>query len=900
MTWRDVREAGLRVKGLWQRRRQEQELEDELAHHKAMKERNYCERLGLNAQEASERVKREFGGFERWKEAWRDVARWRVLEELGKDLALAIRMLRKSPGFTCVALAMLTLAIGANTAIFGLIDTLMVKDLGVPNGKRLMILRTELDKEPMYAFSYPVYKGLAANSNAPFETFAFTDQTLQVRHGAAIEQASGQLVSGKYFAALGTKPAMGRWILADDDRPGAPGGMVAVVSSRFWRNALNGNPQVLGSKLTINQGAFRIVGVMPDGFRGMSRDTQTDIYVPFELEPFIDAPFNNIAGGIHSWWFGAGGILHEGVSLEQANAYLRTTSQRVLKDAVPAGMNFTLNGFDIKKSYVRAEAGSNGLSYLRMRFRKPLTVLMALVSMVLLIACLNLATLMTARAASREREISTRFALGASRARLLRQFLTESLLLASGGTLLGLAISPILARSLGAMLASQRDPYAVPIEMAPDATVFLFTALVVVLTTLITGTLPAMRSTGGGFEAPLREASNRLRGGERRHWGPRMLLSIEVALSLVLVTGGCLLGYSLVKLHEIPAGFEARGLIYMPLSTERQARKGAALTAAYQDLVSEIKKLPGVAAVSLTSVIPLTGTSMSSDATVPGEKPHEVWQASVGPEYFQAMRIPLEEGREFDWRDNDAAGRKVILNRAAAKLLFHGRRVTGSHIKLDTHKEGEVIGVVGDAKYTTMRDAAPPTVYSTVTQDVIEGSSWTLLIRANGAPAPVINAARKTVVRVIPDIPTPAAFNMQETIDESLASERMMAMLALFFGVLALLMTGIGLYGTLAYATERRTGEIGIRLALGARPGNVISMICAENGLIAAVGCAVGLGASFAASKTIESFLYGVSARDPWLFAASAILLLGIAAGASLIPAVKASKIDPLEAIRYE
>jgi predicted permease len=378
------------------------------------------------------------------------------------------------------------------------------------------------------------------------------------------------------------------------------------------------------------------------------------------------------------------------------------------------------------------------------------------------------------------------------------------------------------------------------------------------------------------------------------------MLAFEVALALVLVTGASLLGFSLVHLHTTSLGFDPRGLISLAPDLAGHPIITPGMAAAYREIVNEIRKLPNVADASVVESIPTSG-GMEEQMRAPGGALQHVWRNWVGPGYFDTMRIRLLSGRDLRWTDG-SPNRKVIVNRSAAKLLFPSGAELGRQVLFQDGKtQAEVVGIVEDSKSVNLRDAATPVVYSAAaTQDVLLGMSFSIVMRANGPPAPIITAARRFVKTIIPDIPSPAAFSMEQVMADSMATERIMATLALFFGGLALGTTGIGLYGTLAYTTERRTGEIGIRLALGAMPKDVISMVCAENGAIALVGCLLGIAGSAAASKTIASYLYGVSPKDPLVFGFAALLLLGVAAAASLVPAIKASKIDPIAAIRYE
>jgi predicted permease len=821
-------------------------------------------------------------------EVCRDVGRWRLMDELNRDLALAVRMLRKSPLFTVVALVTLTLAIGANTAIFSLMNALLLKTLPVPDVQRLVLL-LQPQAPSGYMFNYPLFKEIERQAGSIVDIFAFTRRDLQLQGEAGISVVQGAFVSGRYFSALKVQPELGHWIRPSDDLPGTPHGAVAVISNRFWRTRMNGDANVLGRKLIVNRAVFTVIGVMPDWFRGMSTDERPDMFLPLETEPVID-PFNLIKIGYRASWLQVGGRLRDGVSLEQAKAFLKANTPRFFETPP-------------ERSFLSAEPGARGMSRLRLRFSEPLLVLMGLVSLVLLVACLNLATLLMARAASRGRELTTRFALGASRGRLLRQLLTETLLLAISGTALGFAVSPLLARLLVTMLSEQHNPAAaIPLDVASDTTVFLFTAGIAILATALTGMAPALRSTGRALEAGLREGSTALRSVERRRLWPRLLMSFEVALALVLVTGASLLGYSLVQLHASPVGFDPRGLVYIGMDLAKHPINAPGMASAYREMLDEIGRLPNVSAATVALGAPIESGGIEENMHAPGGEVHHFRRSFVGPDYFKAMEARLLSGRELRWADG-SPDRKVVVSRSAAKLLFPAGGQLGRRIIFqDAKTDAEVVGVVEDLKFASLRDpAAPPAVYSAAApQDALLGMSFSIVVRANGAPAPLINAAQRIVHRIVPDVPLTAAFSLEQLIDDSLTTERIMATLALFFGGLALLMTGIGLYGTLAYTTERRTGEIGIRLALGAMPKNIVSMVCAENGAIALLGCVVGIGGAAAASKTIASLLYGVSPKDPLVFGFAALLLLGVAAGTSLVPALRAAKIDPIAAIRYE
>jgi predicted permease len=864
----------------------ERQIQEEIEFHRAMREKKYREQYGLNEQQAAERAKRDFGGFERWKEVCRDVGRWTFLDDAKRDARLALRLLRKSPVFTVVALVTLTLSIGATTAIFSLMNAVFVKALPIPEPQQIVLLARPQSPSG-YNFNYPLFRTLENESAPVLDTFAFQDRELQLRQERGISIVQGEFVSGRYFTSLRVKPKLGRWIGPSDDLAGSPNGAVAVASDRFWRSTLNSDPGALGHKLILNNTVVSVIGVMPNSFRGMNRDSAPDLYLPIELEPAIDAPLNLIQAGTRAWWLRVGARLKSDISASQANVFLKAKFSRLFEKP--------------EREFLVALPGAKGFSMLRTQFERPLRVLMGLAFLVLLLACLNLSTLSMARAASREREITTRFALGASHGRLLRQLLTESLLLATAGTLLGFAFSPAAARLLGLMLSLRHDAAPARFDVAPDTTVLLFSGAILALATILSGVLPAMRTTHEAQHA-VRGHSANWRGPERRKFSPRVLLSIEIALALVLTTGAVLLSYSLFKLRSIPLGYDPNGLIVLALNLGKHPIDSAGMDTTYRQLVKEIGLLPGVTSVSLTSGVPTDGDGMPEEVRgAQAEAVHTLSSMLVGPNYFQTMRIRLLQGRELQ-RTDGWATHPVILSLSAARLLFPNQDALGKEVMFQNgQKNGHVVGIVADAKNGALRDSDPPMVYSAaLAKNALVGMAFMIVVRINGPVTPFVSAARNVARKAMPDIPPMEAFSVKQLIANSTATESAMAGLALFFAGLALLVTGIGLYGALAYATQRRTGEIGIRLALGGTPSKVIALVAKENSMTTLLGSTVGVLVSAAASKTIASFLYGVSPTDPLVFGFAACLLLATAVCASLIPAIKASRIDPASAIRRD
>jgi predicted permease len=468
------------------------------------------------------------------------------------------------------------------------------------------------------------------------------------------------------------------------------------------------------------------------------------------------------------------------------------------------------------------------------------------------------------------------------------------------GTVIGLAVAPFLSKALAAMLMSGGGGRAVHLDTSLDVRVFAFAALASVIAAMLIGLVPALQATSRNLHDHIKEGQHATQAHERRRILPRAMLAIEVGLALVLAVGAGLLSTSLMRLYRSGVGFDPKGLVNIALKTDKQPLDGDELVKLYEQFGEALGHQPGVRSVSFAGKVPLSGYEWDEDYSVPGGSTHNTRMNAVGPAYFQTMRIPLLEGREFRWTDGTPTELKVILNRAAAKLFFPGEDPIGHHI--DQSKDSyEVVGVVGDAKYEDLRLPAPATVYISISQQKDKAKpSYTAVVRVDGPAAPLADAARSIAARLAPDIPAPVMITMDSVLDASISSERVMALLSVFFAVCALLVTGIGLYGTLAYATARRTSEIGIRMALGARRAQVVRMVFRENSVIAVVGSAVGLVAAVLASKALASFLYSTSSREPWVMVGSVAAVVLIASAASLIPALRAARIEPMDAIRHE
>jgi predicted permease len=844
-------------------------------------------------------ARRQFGNAARWQERLRELWQFQPMENLLRDLSFSCRRLGKSPGFTSVALLTLLLGVGANTAIFSLINGLLLRPLPAPQADRLVVLKIlEGDPEPTYSFSAPIFRGLERSHQVFSDVFAyFSGVQLQVHGQTGNQEIEGVMVSGQYFRAFQTPPLLGRYLTPQDDRKGGnPAGLAVVISQHFWQRWFNRDPNVVGRKLVIANLAFTVVGVMPKRFFGADPTQRPELFVPLSMEPTLDAPYDMTDSGVHANWLTVMARLKPGVSLQQANAALLPISMPIVREQTSDAHWIA----DAEKTHFHfaAEPGSKGFTNLRLSFRKPLVAMFVMCGGILLLACLNLASLLMARGAARERELATRLSLGASRRRLVQQLLIESLLIALVGTAAALAVSPLVGQLLAAM--ALRGSFAGYLDTSLDLRVFLFAAVAAVLSTLLIGLVPALQATGGALSEHLKNGSHSRNFHARHRTVPRILMAAEVAVALVLVVGAGLLATSLVRLYRTGLGFEPKGLVNISFSMDKQPLEGAALIQLYQALGDGLRRLPGVRSVSWENVPPLSGMMiMASYQTPLSHGDHLLYENAVAPGYFQTMRIPLLAGRDFRWNDTSDTGKKIILNQVAARILFPGQNPIG-HQVMRGKDPYEIVATVGDVHYASIQKRAPAAAYSPVTQDAFTKPSYTAVVRIDGPVAPLAAAARALATRLAPSIPAPVMTTMDSVINDSISSERMMALLSVFFAGCALLITAIGLYGTLAYATARRTSEVGIRMALGAQRMQVAAMVFRENAWIAAGGLSAGLVAAILASRALASFLYDTSVRDPAVMLASALLLGIVAAAASLIPAIRAARIEPITAIRHE
>ena len=896
----NLREFLLRLKAIFQKRRLDRDMADELAFHQAMLQ-NKLVRQGVPQAEADAQTRRAFGNASRWHERLREL--WQFpSENLGRDVSFSLRVLRKSPGFTSVAVLTLALGVGANTTVFSMINGLLLRPLAVPQSDRLAVLGIDMGRPRInYSFSAPLFRGLEHRREVFSQVFAFDHRKFQVRGTSGTESVNGQLVSGDFFSTLETPPLLGRTLTpVDDSKGGNPSGFGVVISESFWQRWFNRESNVIGQKLQIDNIAFTVVGVMPKRFIGADPLQRPDIFAPLALEPVLDGSRSMTAAGLQAWWLIVMGRLQPGITLQQADAQVAAATGAVVHEL--AGNPEQLAQIQKRHLHFTAESGSAGFTYVRMAFRKPLAAVFAMCGGILLLACMNLASLLMARGAARQPELATRLALGATRRRLVQQLLVESLLIALMGTAAGLAVAPVVSKSLSVMLLGGQGDMQVDTSL--DIRVFAFAALASIVAALLVGLVPALQATSSSLNEQIKSGQHTTQAQELRRILPSVMMAGEVGLALMLVVGAGLLASSLVRLYLSGAGFDPQGLDDISFSLDNQPLMGQALLQFYRQLEDGLRRQQGVTSVSFARMVPFTHYVWDEDLSVGAGKGQDTYHNTVAPEYFKTMGIPIFSGRDFAWTDTPSTGPKIILNQAAVKLLFPDSNPLGQFV---TRHEGttafqyEVIGVVGDAKYEDLRSLAPPTAYRPMTQDDGQmGPSYNAVVRTSGPAGALADSARSLAMSMAPEIPAPQLTPMSVTVDESLSAERTMALLAVFFAACALIVTAVGLYGTLAHATARRTNEIGIRMALGARRTQVVAMVFRQNASVALAGTTLGLIAALLASRLLASFLYGTSARDPWVFAGSILALTLIASAASLLPALRSARINPMSAIRCE
>ena len=866
----------------------EASLDKELRYHYERLVRDFIAE-GFDPGEARRRARLEFGGVEQIKDDCRDV-RGRWLDDFGKDLGYTARPLRRSPGFLARSVLSLALGIGANTAIFTLINAVMLSSLPVKEPNRLVqITRLTPDGKPGVV-SYPLFQYFRDNLKSISGAAAETQSNSAIVIDGAEEIVNAELVSGDHFSVLGVEPAAGR-LLAPADDAIATAAPSAVISYQYWQRRFALNPAAIGKTLTCRNRVFTIVGVAPPRYQGALLGYAPDITLPVSImldnEVLLQDATNH--------WLRMLGRLVPGVTIEQANAELQVLWQAFLQRLAPTIEKKNRPRFFKQRAVVLS--GSSGFDPLRDNYSAALLVLMGIVALVLLLACANLSGLLLARAASREREISIRLALGAGSGRLLRQFLAESFVLATLGGCSGLLLAHWFSRVLVTMIANGR---VVVLSTAPDWRVLAFTGAISVFACVAAGLVPGLH----GLRANLNPGLKQAWAGGHQQLG-KVLVIAQLSISMVLIVGATLFVGTLLKLHRVDRGMRTDGILMFRLRTSEQNPPAHQWTAAGR-LFERLDSLPGVASASAVSVLPLSGSDWGRNIQVEGYtfRPDELEEAffnAIAPKYFATVGTALLNGREFDQRDTNTSKKVTIVNETFARHFFGSRSPLGSRVT-SVNVTYEIVGLVKDAKYTGLRQETVKTMYIPWTQRQGEQpSDYNFLVRvAAGDPMRLAPMLEKLVPDVDPGLRVRKTQTYSSVVDGTIVTERIMATLGGFFGLLALIVACLGIFGVLAFQVSRRINEIGLRMALGASRGGIVALVLRDVAAMLLAGFVIGGLAALTLTGLARKILFGITPTEPGVFALAAVVLGVAAFAAGWLPAHRASRIDPMVALRHE
>jgi predicted permease len=828
-----------------------------------------------------------------------------------KDLVYSLRSLLRSPLFTAAAVASLALGIGANTAIFSLLDQVVLRSLPVRDPESLVVLHTDYDAPGWSSsdnnesvFSYPLYRDLRGSDAAFSGILARGGAGVRLGWKGSTEAAGAELVSGNYFQTLGIGAALGRTLTPSDE--GAPGANpVAVLSHACWSSHFGSNPAILNQTVTVNGHPFVVVGVADGRFNGLMQGNSPDLYVPLTMEQSLIANFDALANR-QIRWLNLFARVRPGETVPHAQAATDVAYHAIIVNelATMSKMRNERNRQRFLNHRVALHPAAQGIAQLRDKWEKPLRVLTAMVGLVLLIACANVAGLMVARATGRQREIAIRLAMGARRLALVRQLLLEGIILALAGGAAGLLVEHASTAALLGILP--HDEASGWLTASLDTRLLLYTLGISLVCGLLFALVPALQATRPDLAPALKDrASNVASGGPARLRA--VLVAAQIALSLLLVVGAGLFSSSAANLLNAQLGFRSSRLLMFKVNATVDRPEAATAAAFYRELQSRLASAPNVVGVAAADGGPFSNDDSDSNITVEGYRAAQDEETrgqriTVSPGYFGALGIPLGAGREFTDRDDAAAPKAVVVNQTFVKRYFANANPIGRRLQFGASTppklDREIVGVVADSR-DNVREAGKPTIYSPYAQ-WDKPSHMAYYVRTAGDPAQAIAALRQVVRQADPNLPAIDIKTVELRISESLYTERLIAILSAAFGILATLLAAIGLYGVIAYSVARRTGEIGVRMALGAMPANVLRLVLSGALRLAAVGIAIGLAAALACGRLVESQLFGVRASDPRVYLGAAAVLAVVALIAAGVPAWRAARIDPVTALKYE
>jgi predicted permease len=891
--------------------RVERDVDEEIAFHLRQREQKLIA-AGATPDEAKARAVARFGDVQAVRHECltidqdRDRAMRRAdfLSNLRQDAAYAVRTLVHNAGFTTVVLLILAIGIGANTSIFSLIDALMLRPLTVPHPEQLIAVGDPRNTGSLSegtpqtrTLSYPLYADLRDQTHVVTGLYASgraSQLDVVVEHGAEPDHPRGRFVSGNFFSVLGIHPAAGRLFTADEDR--APGASpVVVISDGYWQQRFGGSHDVIGRVITINGVPMTIIGITPHDFMGDVVGQPTNIWVPLMMQPVL-VPHTDWLTNREISWLLLMGRLAPGKTVAQARTELQGIARTSMNDYATVANR---NGIERvwRQMPLPVASGAMGFSYYRTTYARSLLTLMVAVGLVLLVVCANIANLVLARAEARAREISVRIALGAGRLRLVQQLLTESLVLAIAGAALGL----VAALAGSAALLKLAGGVSLPVEI--DGRVLAFTALLSVATAVLFGLFPAVRATGLDVASALRTQGRGIAGAGRIALG-KWLVVTQVALSMLLLIGAGMLARSTTRMANADIGVARDHLVIAEIDMQRSGYTGARLLSFMRDLTDRIRQVPGVVGVTTSENGIFSGTESGSTVQVEGfsaraDSDTLVASDVVGPDYFHTSGAHILRGRDIEARDNETGAKVAVINETMARFFFPHGDAIGHHIQSDS-AAWEIVGVVADIEQTGVKNPPVRREYEPIAQQKTMPNYMNFEIRVAGDPGRLVVPVRRTILAADPNLAVYSVAPLTELIRDSIAQNRLVATLVSVFGFLALLLAALGLYGVMAYAIARRTGEFGLRMALGAAPRAVEGMVIREAIVLTVVGMAIGLPVAIAASRLVQGQLFGISFFDPPSIGLATAVLASSAALAAWVPALRASRVAPLEAIRAD
>jgi putative ABC transport system permease protein len=878
-----------------------QELQDYLAH-----EIDDNLARGMDREAATRAAYRKLGNPTRIREEIYEMNTVRVLESIWRDLRFGLRLLLRTPTFSIVAILTLALGTGANAAIFQLMNAVRLRPLPVENPETLVSIgidnhgrgRTGRGFGGRSIHTEPLFRTLTEQQRAFSSVIAWGSETWDLAAEGELRPVQGLYVSGNFFDTLGVRAHAGRLLTAGDDRSGcgAPG---VVLSYGFWQAHYAGQAAAIGQTITLDRRPFDIIGVAPRGFFGVEVGRTFDVAVPMCAELLIRAPQVG-TGQRHVWWLDMMARLQPGWTIEQAQAHVQAISPAIFEATISPRYNA-----ETAKTYAAytftAESAEAGVSSVRRRYATQLWVLLGATGLVLLLACANLANLMLARASARDREMAVRLAIGASRSRLVRQLLSESLLIAGFGALGGVFFAQSLSTALVVFLSTESNQLFV--DLTPDWRMFAFIAAIATAACLAFGLSPALKATGAAPGAAMQVGGRSGTDGREAMTLRRSLVVVQIAVSMMLVVGALLFGRSLRNLSSVDLGFREQDVMAANVALQRTAVKPEALGTAFEQIIANVRAVPGVDAAAETLVLPLGGSQWIERIVVGGVQQDGLVNFNqVGGEYFRTLGVPLVAGRPFDSRDRLDATFVAIVNETFARRYFPNGSPLGRPFHMEAtpgqpHPDYQIVGIVRDTKYLDLKEQFAPIAYLPLSQEREVYPMLSIIVRSKTTEVPLTTALTRAITSAVPGAAV-SYDTISGYVQDALVTERLMATLSAFFGLLGLLIATIGLYGVISYTVARRKVEIGIRMALGADPGRVVRMVLAESGMLVAIGVVAGAALALGASRWASNLLYAIQPWDPTSLVLAIATLGSVSVLAAWIPARRASRLPPTIALR--